>query len=129
LHKNRETIKGNVCEQGRKNLLLTLNLVFFQETQINYIWKYRRLARLAQKQIAHLLGCADHTQFSKWERGEKLPNLQNALRLAYILQTPVESLFGGLYRNVGEEVEEKRKSLPKEVKRSSHGYQFSGFNS
>jgi transcriptional regulator with XRE-family HTH domain len=100
-----------------------------EEPQINYIWKYRKKAGLAQKQVAHLLGCTDHTQFSKWERGEKLPNLQNALRLAFILDTPVESLFGDLYRDLSEEVEEKRKSLPKEVKRSSHGYQFSGFNS
>ncbi len=100
-----------------------------EEPQINHIWKYRKIARLGQKQVAHLLGCTDHTQFSKWERGEKLPNLQNALKLSNILQTPVESLFGDLYRNLSEEVEERRKSLPKEVKRSSHGYQFSELNS
>jgi transcriptional regulator with XRE-family HTH domain len=84
-----------------------------EETQINYIWKYRKKAGLGQKEIAHLLGCMDHTQFSKWERGEKLPNLENALRLAYILQTPVESLFGDLYRNLSAEIEERLKSLPK----------------
>lgn len=96
-----------------------------EEPQINYIWKYRKKAGLGQKQVAHLLGCADHTQFSKWERNEKLPNLQNALRLAYILQTPVESLFGGLYRNVGEEIEERQKLLPKEVQRSKDESLFS----
>lgn len=100
-----------------------------EEPQINYIWKHRKRAGLAQKQVAHLLGCADHTQFSKWERSEKLPNLQNALKLSYILQTPLESLFGDLYRNLSEEVEESRKSLPKEMKRSNHGYQFSELNS
>jgi transcriptional regulator with XRE-family HTH domain len=97
-----------------------------EETQINHIWKYRKIARLGQKQVAHLLGCADHTQFSKWERNEKLPNLQNALRLSYILQTPVESLFGGLYRNLSEEIDERLKSLPKEVqKRSNDDLRFS----
>ena len=100
-----------------------------KENSINHIWKHRKRAKLGQKNIAYLLGHSGGTEFSKWEAGKRLPNLQNALKLSYIFQTPVESLFSDLYRDLGEEVEERRKSLPKEVKRSNHEEHLSSVNS
>ncbi|MGE5446575.1 MAG: hypothetical protein ACM3SR_18575 [Ignavibacteriales bacterium] len=70
--------------------------------------------------MAYLLGHFDHKQICKWEKGDVVPNLQNALRLSYILQVPVELLFAELYRNLGEEVEERQKSLPREVQKRSN---------
>jgi DNA-binding XRE family transcriptional regulator len=95
---------------------------------INYIWKHRKRLLLGQKRIAYLLGHSDHKQICKWEKGEVVPSLQNALRLSYILQTPVESLFVDLYRSLGEEVEERQKSIPEEDKRSNERHQFSKTN-
>src|ERR1700739_3330537 len=91
-----------------------------EEASINYIWKYRKRARLVQKQVAYLLGDTDATQFSKWENGKKLPSLENALKLSCILKTPVEVLFENLYRSVDEEIERKEKTIPRGVQRSNN---------
>ncbi len=70
--------------------------------------------------MAYLLGHSDHKQFCKWEKGDVVPSLQNALRLSYILQIPVESLFAELYRDLAEEVQERQKPLTKEVQKRSN---------
>ncbi|HEX3033939.1 MAG TPA: helix-turn-helix transcriptional regulator [Thermodesulfobacteriota bacterium] len=90
-----------------------------EDNQINYIWKHRKRGKLRQRDVASLLGHADHKQYIRWERGEILPNLQNALKLSSILHASVESLFDDLYRSLSAEIEDKLKSLPEEIKRSS----------
>ncbi len=85
---------------------------------LNHIWKYRKRKRLGQKRIAYLLGHTCSTQFSKWESGKILPSLENALKLAYILDVPVELIFGNLYRDLGRDVEKKEKALFGGTKRS-----------
>lgn len=89
---------------------------------INHIWKYRKRKRLGQKRIAYLLGHACSTQFSKWESGKILPNLENAFKLAYILDVPVESLFGDLYSDLRKDVEKKERALYGETNRSKESY-------
>lgn len=91
-----------------------------ENSEINYIWKHRKRLHLGQRRMAYLLGHSDHKQICKWEKGDVVPNLQNALRLSYILQIPVESLFMELYRDMAEEVEERQKSLPKGVQKRSN---------
>ena len=91
-------------------------------SSINHIWKYRKRKRLGQKRIAYLLGHACSTQFSKWERGKILPNLENALKLAYILDVPVESIYGDLFRDIRKDVEKKDKALFGETIRSKESY-------
>jgi len=81
---------------------------FFMATIPNYIWKYRKRKKYGQKRIAHLLGHKNSAHLSSWERGKAQPTLQNALKLALILKTPVEDLFGGLYRNLSREIEKRQ---------------------
>lgn len=85
---------------------------------INHIWKHRKRRRLGQKRIAYLLGHSCSTQFSKWESGKILPSLENALKLAYILDVPVESLFGDLYGGLRRDVEKRERALSGEMERS-----------
>ncbi|MEQ9617726.1 MAG: helix-turn-helix transcriptional regulator [Deltaproteobacteria bacterium] len=87
-------------------------------SSINHIWKYRKRKRLGQKRIAYLLGHTCPTQFSKWESGKILPNLENALKLAYILDAPVESLFGDLFSDLRKDVDKKELALFGDTKRS-----------
>jgi len=91
-------------------------------SSLNHIWKYRKRKRLGQKRIAYLLGHTCSTQFSKWERGKILPNLENALKLAYILDVPVESLFRDLYSDLRKDVEKKDRALFGETKRLKESY-------
>ena len=75
---------------------------------------YRRRMKFSQKQVAHLLGHKDNSTWSDWERSDRLPSLENALKLAIILRTPVEFLFGALHDELRDQIrtEEERLAQP-----------------
>jgi len=79
--------------------------------EVNSLWKYRKMAGMGQKRLAHLLNHADNSQYSKWERGEKKPSIANALKLAHIFKVPVEVLYADLYQSCMEEVDDKAKAF------------------
>ncbi len=62
----------------------------------NSIRRYRLRAGLTQGALADRVGVRWHT-VTLWERGWRLPGLQNLLRLARALDTLGESLFWNLY--------------------------------
>ena len=72
---------------------------------------YRRKMRFCQRQVAHLLGHKDNSAWSDWERGDRLPSLTNALKLAIILRTPVEFLFGSLHDDLRDKIREEEERL------------------
>ena len=72
---------------------------------------YRRRMRLSQQYVAHLLGYKDNSGWSKYERGERLPSLVNALKLGIILRVPVEFLFGELYDELRDRIRAEEDSL------------------
>ena len=45
----------------------------------NCLWRYRTERQLSQQYIARLLGHRTGAQVSRWESGEKVPTLDNAL--------------------------------------------------
>lgn len=59
----------------------------------NRLWRHRTEHQLSQRDIARLLGIKNSAQVSRWENGDKIPTLDNALMLSCILKTPVEVLF------------------------------------
>jgi len=70
-----------------------MSLSIHKRAVTNRLWRYRKERQLSQRHIARLLGHRTGAQVSRWELGEKIPTLDNALLLARILDTPVESLF------------------------------------
>ncbi len=62
----------------------------------NRLWQARHRAGLEQKQVAHLLGHKTCDQVSRYERGDRLPSLKTAVRLAIILHASVRELFPDL---------------------------------
>lgn len=62
----------------------------------NRIWKYRKISNLSQRQVSFLLALKGTSQISKWEKGVKIPSLENAIRLSQILKVSVEELFSGI---------------------------------
>ena len=72
---------------------------------------YRRRMKFSQKQVVHLLGYKDNSAWSKYERGDRLPSLENALRLAIILRTPVEFLFGELHDELRDQIRAEEERL------------------
>ena len=65
---------------------------------------YRRRMSFSSRQVAALLGHQGTSTLSNYERGERLPGLVNALRLAIILRVPIEFLFSTLYEALRKEI-------------------------
>ena len=59
---------------------------------MNKIKEYRKKKNLSQNDIAKLMKIKQNT-FSQWEIGKRTPNVLQALRLADILETTIESLY------------------------------------
>ncbi len=59
---------------------------------MNHIKKFRKKKKLSQSDIAKELGIKQNT-FSQWETGRRKPDVMQAIKLADILETTVESLY------------------------------------
>ena len=59
---------------------------------MNKIKEFRKKKRLSQTDIAQLMNIKQNT-FSQWETGERTPNVIQAITIAKILDTTVESLY------------------------------------
>jgi len=77
----------------------------------NTIELYRERIGLSTAGVAHLLGHSNSATFSDYERCNRLPSLENALRLGVILRVPVEFLFGKLYQHLRTEVRRQEERL------------------
>jgi len=65
----------------------------------NNLWKFRKRANLKQKDVAYLLGIKNISQISRWEKGERLPSLENAFKLGEIYNCEIKELFPELSQN------------------------------
>jgi transcriptional regulator with XRE-family HTH domain len=72
--------------------------------------------RFTTSHVARLLRHQDSSTLSDYERGERLPSLVNAFRLAIIFRVPVEFLFPALYDGLREDIraEEERLAQPQQ---------------
>src|SRR5262245_56925839 len=77
----------------------------------NRLWIYRHKLRLGHKQVAYLMGIRDVANISRWERGEILPSLTNALKLEFILGVPVRFLFHELSADIQQRVTSRRERM------------------
>ena len=59
---------------------------------MNKIKEFRKKKKLSQEYIAEYIGVKQNT-ISQWENEERKPNVLQALKLAEILDTTVESLY------------------------------------
>lgn len=66
----------------------------------NKLKMYRRSNGYSQKKVARLLGLADTSTLSRWERGVTLPSTMQVFRLARIYYTEPHALFDELWNQV-----------------------------
>lgn len=59
---------------------------------MNKIKEFRKNKKLSQSDLANIMKVKQNT-ISQWETGERKPNVIQALKLAEILETTVESLY------------------------------------
>ena len=74
----------------------------------NYLRLYRKKQGLTQKDVASLLELKTTNAISDYERGVKIPQLANLLKLEIIYHTPVAFLFSDHYRALRERIQERK---------------------
>jgi len=77
----------------------------------NRLLVYRKRLGFSQKQVAHLLGQADTSMISRYERGGSAPTLTGALQLEIICRAPVAFLFRELYEELRQEIRKEEERL------------------
>ncbi len=77
----------------------------------NTLRKYRRASGLKQQDVAAMLGIKSSSRISRWEKGEGIPNLVNAMKLAILYRSMVDSLFVDLLHNLREEMRETQEKF------------------
>jgi len=70
----------------------------------NQIRRYRKKRYLRQRDIAEMLGLKQPRDIYRWEVGQKLPSIINALKLSAALKCPIELLFLDHYKEIQREM-------------------------
>ena len=70
----------------------------------NQIRRYRKKRYLRQRDIAELLGLKQPRDIYRWEVGQKLLSIINALKLSAALKCPIELLFLDHYKEIQQEM-------------------------
>lgn len=59
---------------------------------VNRVKEFRKKKELSQKELANIMNVKQNT-ISQWENDMRKPNVQQAIKLADILETTVEDLY------------------------------------
>jgi transcriptional regulator with XRE-family HTH domain len=84
----------------------------------NQLRKYRKARGLKQRDAARILGFADSSRISRWERGLCLPTANNLFKLAAAYRTLVDALYIDVLRDIREEVRKRERRVLKHDNRS-----------
>jgi len=79
-----------------------------QKSLPNQIRRYRHERGLRLRDVAKLIDQSSVAHIAHWEKGRKLPSLENCLRLALAIQCPIEILFIELFQNLKKEINESK---------------------
>lgn len=70
----------------------------------NKLREARKLNKLTQQEVAHMLGMQDAGQLSNWERGKHYPSMRYFLRLCVIYGVYPHQLYGEVLKEMREEI-------------------------
>lgn len=73
----------------------------------NHLWKYRNRMGYSQNDVAGIMGLSNSTQICQWEKGVRLPSLENAVKLAILYRAPILFLFYPWYRAIKKELRDR----------------------
>ena len=71
----------------------------------------RKLAQLTQREVAKHIKLKSPSQISRWETGERVPNLLQALTLSALYRRLVNDLFFDLFQEQRDRIVQKEKQL------------------
>lgn len=70
----------------------------------NQIRRYRKKRYLRQRDVADRLGLKNNTDLYRWETGQTVPSLMNAMKLSVALNCPVEILYLEHFKQIQKEM-------------------------
>lgn len=82
---------------------------------------HRKRSGLTQKEVAFLLGGKKHSTISRYEAGERRPDLRTALAYCWLFDRELDELFPGVREEAHREVEERAKHLTREISQQRYG--------
>ena len=77
----------------------------------NLLRKYRRINGYSQLEVAKILGFKSSAPLSNWEKGRKLPNIIDIIRLSVLYQTLIDALFVDHVKKAREEINRRKPEL------------------
>lgn len=77
----------------------------------NQLRRYRERRSLRQRDITDLLGLQQTTDIYRWETGQRIPTLMNALKLSAALDCPIEILFLDHFNSIRKQMRQKKLKL------------------
>lgn len=72
---------------------------------------YRRRKRMHLAQVARAIGLSSPAHLAHWEKGRKQPSLDNLLKLAAVLEVPVEALYIERLKTLRQELSDKKSPI------------------
>ena len=85
----------------------------------NCLRKYRRARGLKQREAARILGLADSSLVSRWEKGVRLPSTVNLFKLAAVYRTLVDAIYIDVLRDIRAEVRRRERRIVKREQQDS----------
>ena len=77
----------------------------------SYLRTYRKRSGFSQEEIASLLGCQSGAKVSRYEQGDREPNLHTVFAYEVIFRASASLLFAGMYEKVERSVRERARLL------------------
>jgi transcriptional regulator with XRE-family HTH domain len=81
----------------------------------NTLTLHRKTLGYSQRQVAALIGLHDTVPISLWERGVKMPNAINLIKLSLIYRTYPNELYGDVFYSLREELKTKEHEQFKKI--------------
>lgn len=85
----------------------------------NNLRRFRRARGYTQKEVAAMLGLKTSSIISRWEKGTRLPDTVNALKLAALYRSAVDVIYQDLRLKLADEIVGRERAVIKD--RSDHG--------
>lgn len=84
-----------------------------KQIKTNQLRRYREKRSLLQRDVTGLMGLSQTCDLYRWEIGQKIPTLMNALKLSAILKCPVEILFLDHFNQIRNDLFEQNQTINK----------------
>jgi len=85
--------------------------------QHHYLRVYRKKSSLTQNDLAYILDLGDYATVSRWEHGQRQPNIETLLTYRLLFGLPIELLFERQKRELMDRIVSRVRLLQEEIRK------------